>query len=125
MHPVESTAYYSACLLAVPLGAHPCIVVGCLVDCAVGAWLGHDGFQWPGSGDYFHQLHHTHFDCNFGAMHVPIDRWLGTFAGCSADVGKMWRGSGTAPEGAAAEGKESEGVAGGSGAGAAGLRARS
>merc|ERR1712008_51500 len=28
------------------------------------AWLGHDGFQWPGSGDYFHNLHHRHFDCN-------------------------------------------------------------
>ena len=55
MHPVESTLYYSACLMAVPFGAHPAIVLGCIVDCGVGAWLGHDGFQWPGSGDYFHQ----------------------------------------------------------------------
>ena len=57
------------------------IPLACIIDCAVGAWLGHDGFQWPGSGDYFHQLHHMHFDCNYGAMHVPIDKWLGTFAG--------------------------------------------
>ena len=75
MHPVESTLYYTACLICIPFGCHPCIALGCIIDCAVGAWLGHDGFQWPGSGDYFHQLHHQHFDCNYGAMHVP----LGTF----------------------------------------------
>ena len=32
-----------------------------IIDCAMGAWLGHDGFQWPGSGDYFHMLHHKVF----------------------------------------------------------------
>lgn len=90
MHPVEATLYFSAALLVVPFGAHPAIPVGCIVDCAVGAWLGHDGFQWPGSGDYFHQLHHAHFDCNYGAMHVPIDRWLGTYAGSKADVKAIW-----------------------------------
>ena len=48
MHPVESTLYYSACLIAVGFGWHPSLALGCIVDCAVGAWLGHDGFQWPG-----------------------------------------------------------------------------
>jgi len=56
MHPVESLLYFSAALIAVPFGCHPAIVLGCIVDCAVGAWLGHDGFQWPGSGDFFHQV---------------------------------------------------------------------
>ena len=72
--------YYSAALICVPFGCHPAIFLGCIIDCAVGAWLGHDGFQWPGSGDYFHQLHHMHFECNYGAMHFPMDKWLGTFA---------------------------------------------
>ena len=90
MHPVEATLYFSAALLVVPFGVHPAIPVGCIVDCAVGAWLGHDGFQWPGSGDYFHQLHHAHFDCNYGAMHVPVDKWLGTYAGCKEDVKRIW-----------------------------------
>jgi lathosterol oxidase len=92
MHPVEATLYYSAALLPIAFGftVHPAIPLGCLLDCAIGAWLGHDGFQWPGSGDYFHQLHHKHFDCNFGAMHVPIDKWLGTFAGGKEDVKKIW-----------------------------------
>lgn len=90
MHPVEATMYYSAALICVPFGCHPAIFLGCMIDCAVGAWLGHDGFQWPGSGDYFHQLHHAYFECNFGAMHVPIDKWLGTFAaGKTAHADKM------------------------------------
>lgn len=90
MHPVESTLYFSSCLLAVPFGVHPTIVLTCIADCALGAWLGHDGFKWPGSGDYFHYLHHAHFDCNYGAMHVPLDKWLGTYAGCKQDVRKIW-----------------------------------
>jgi lathosterol oxidase len=90
MHPIEATGYYSAALICLVGVCHPTIALGCIIDCAVGAWLGHDGFQWPGSGDYFHQLHHQHFDCNFGAMHVPIDKWLGTFAAERADIKQIW-----------------------------------
>jgi len=86
MHPVESTLYYSAALIPVALGLHPVHALGVIVDCAMGAWLGHDGFQWPGSGDYFHMLHHKHFDCNYGAMHVPLDYFFGTYAGSKEEV---------------------------------------
>ena len=72
MHPVEATLYYTAALIPVSLGLHPVHALGkslvlnlfllnksnsaiaVIVDCAMGAWLGHDGFMWPGSGDYFH-----------------------------------------------------------------------
>jgi len=88
MHPIESFTYFTAALICVPFGCHPTIFLGCVMDCAVGAWLGHDGFQWPGSGDYFHQLHHMYFECNYGAMHVPMDKWLGTFC-AGKDKDKM------------------------------------
>jgi hypothetical protein len=42
--------------------------------------------QWPGSGDYFHFLHHAHFDCNYGSPHVPLDWFFGTYAGNKAEV---------------------------------------
>lgn len=45
-----------------------------------------------------------HFDCNFGAMHVPIDKWLGTFAGDRAAVKEIWHG-----QKAGAEENKSEG----------------
>ena len=47
-------------------------------------------YTHSGSGDYFHQLHHAHFDCNYGAMHFPMDKWLGTYAGSKEDVRKIW-----------------------------------
>ena len=97
MHPIESTLYYSAALLCFPLGVlfgvplHPCIGLGCLIDLAMGAWIGHDGFLFPGGGDYFHSLHHQHFDCNYDAVHVPIDKMLGTFVGSKEDLALVWR----------------------------------
>eukprot|EP00300_Choanocystis_sp_HF-7_P013008 c18119_g1_i3.p3 GENE.c18119_g1_i3~~c18119_g1_i3.p3 ORF type:complete len:100 (-),score=20.06 c18119_g1_i3:67-366(-) len=94
MHPIEGFLYYTAALMPVALfSCHPSVALAYLVDCGVGAWLGHDGFQWPGSGDYFHQLHHSNFDCNYGAQHVPLDKWFGTFAACKEDVKKIWAGT--------------------------------
>jgi len=90
MHPIESTLYYSAAFIPVIFGLHPVFALAIIVDCGVGAWLGHDGFQWPGNGDYFHLLHHAHFDCNYGAMHVPLDWIFGTFAGNKEEVKKIW-----------------------------------
>ena len=46
MHVVEATLYYSAGLVPVLMGGlHPVVALAWIVDCAVGAWLGHDGFQ--------------------------------------------------------------------------------
>jgi len=92
MHPIEGTLYYTAALIPVAFGLHPVHALAVIIDCAMGAWLGHDGFQWPGSGDYFHILHHKHFDCNYGAMHVPLDYFFGTYAGCKEDVKLIWNG---------------------------------
>jgi len=34
-------------------------------------------------------LHHKHFDCNYGAMHVPLDWLFGTYAGSKEEVGHL------------------------------------
>lgn len=91
MHPFESTMYYSAGLIPVAFGLHPVISLAVIIDSAVGAWLGHDGFRWPGNGDYFHYLHHKHFDGNYGAPHVPLDWLFGSFISCKEDVRKVWK----------------------------------
>jgi sterol desaturase/sphingolipid hydroxylase (fatty acid hydroxylase superfamily) len=92
MHPVEATLYYSAALMPVAVGIHPIVAIACLVDCAVGAWLGHDGHNWPGAGDYFHYMHHACFDGNYGAgaPFIPLDRWFGTFLTCKEDLKRVW-----------------------------------
>ena len=30
-------------------------------------------------GDFFHQLHHRYFECNYGSEEIPLDRWFGSF----------------------------------------------
>jgi len=92
MHPIEATLYYTAALIPVAFGLHPMFAVATILDCAIDAWLSHDGFQWPGSGSYFHELHHLHFDGNYGGMHVPLDWLFGTFISCKEDVRKVWAG---------------------------------
>ena len=41
-----ATLYYSAGMVPVLVaGLHPVVALAWIIDCAVGAWLGHDGFQ--------------------------------------------------------------------------------
>ena len=59
MHVVEATLYYSAGIVPVLMGGlHPVVPLAWIIDCAVGAWLGHDGFQ---VGYYIDQC--IHFIC--------------------------------------------------------------
>ncbi|WP_377194236.1 hypothetical protein [Ruegeria meonggei] len=30
-------------------------------------------------GDFFHQLHHRYFECNYGTLEMPWDHWFGSF----------------------------------------------
>jgi len=112
MTPVESIAYMSAAL--VPLcfrhGCHPWLHLYTKLDLIIGAQIGHDGFDAPGGGSYFHQLHHAHFECNYGdAAGIPWDWLFGCFEdGTSYD--KSGRHGAAAadvpPEGGGPEGKK-------------------
>ena len=30
-------------------------------------------------GDFFHQMHHRYFECNYGTLEMPWDNWFGSF----------------------------------------------
>jgi hypothetical protein len=47
----QSSLYYSSCIIVIYGNRHCIIVIRCMIDCAVGAWLRNDGFHFPGSGD--------------------------------------------------------------------------
>merc|ERR1711990_1243353 len=91
-HPIENTIFLSAGFLAVPFGVHPVIFFALMVDCGFAAWLGHGGFVFPGTGDYYHNIHHTHFDCNYGTQNIGLDWLFGTFAARESDVKGIWKG---------------------------------
>merc|ERR1712216_144244 len=85
-----STTYYSSLALVWPFACHPAVSLAILFDCAIGAWLGHTGHVWPGTGDLFHQIHHMVFDCNYGNATTALDWLFGTYAATYDDVKKIW-----------------------------------
>lgn len=91
MTPIESIAYISAALIPLCFrhGCHPWIHLYTKIDLIVGAQIGHSGFDEFGGGNYFHQMHHAHFECNYGHSLVPLDWLMGTFEdGSSYDTTK-------------------------------------
>lgn len=88
MHPLEHLIYFSAALLHWVIPSHPIHVIFHLQHLAFAPAQGHSGFEriivngkavlQP--GDYFHNLHHRFFECNYGGDGtIPFDKWFGTF----------------------------------------------
>ena len=87
MHPIEHVLYFSSVLIHLVIDSHPIHIFFHMQFLVLGAVQSHSGFQdlmvrnksVLGLGDFFHQLHHRHFNCNFGTDYVPLDRWFATF----------------------------------------------
>ena len=79
MHPVEGFLYETACVIPCFFLHHPLMVLLVKFHLNVLAQIGHDGYDDPGSGSYFHYLHHAHFECNYGTENLPFDLIFGTF----------------------------------------------
>ena len=91
MHPIEHLIYYSC--VFVPMiftfifsAKYSFIFKQHVIHLLFNKWHlqlsplpGHDGFDAPGGGSYFHYLHHAHFECNFGTPMVPFDKIFGTY----------------------------------------------
>ena len=81
MHPIEHIIYYTCTLFPIIFGIfiqHPFHVLYNKWHCNLSPLPSHDGFESPAGGDYFHYLHHAHFECNYGSSSIPMDYWFGT-----------------------------------------------
>ena len=86
MHPIEHALYLSSVLVFFLVPAHPIHILFFLNFLTLGAATSHTGYQkllirgdWGlGLGDYFHQLHHRYFECNYGNVDMPWDDWVGS-----------------------------------------------
>lgn len=75
MHPLEGVIYMSACVLPCIFMHHPILIWIVKIDLVLRAIIGHDGYSFPGSGDWTHYVHHVKFDCNYGSANCGMD-WL-------------------------------------------------
>ena len=92
MHPVEHALYFSSLLIHLVVPSDPIHVMFHLYNLALNPAVSHSGFEalvvkskrQMALGDFFHQLHHRYYECNYGNQEMPWDRWFGTFHDGSA-----------------------------------------
>lgn len=88
MHPVEHLLYFSGALLHWVIPSHPVHALFHLQHAGLSPAQGHVGFDrvvvkgigGVRIGNYFHYLHHKHFECNYSGDGLPVfDKLFGTF----------------------------------------------
>ena len=86
MHPIEHVIYLSSVLLHLLIASHPIHILFHMHWNTLGAAASHAGFEsltFRGKTimrltAFHHQLHHRHYNCNYGNEYTPCDRWFGT-----------------------------------------------
>ena len=94
MHPVEHLLFYTNFLIHLVVPSHPIHVLYHGYIQSVHPVFSHSGFDRlyvadaprAKMGDFFHQLHHRYFECNYGTVEMPWDRWFGSFHDGSAEA---------------------------------------
>ena len=87
MHPIEHALYYSSLLIHLVVPSEPIHIVYHALGQTLFPAFSHSGFadliaagrERLRTGDFFHQLHHRHFECNYGTIEMPWDQWFGSF----------------------------------------------
>ncbi|MCH2076359.1 MAG: sterol desaturase family protein [Rhodobacteraceae bacterium] len=87
MHPLEHLLFYTNFAIHFVVASHPIHVLFHGYMQSIHPVFSHSGFEWveigdkrrAKAGDFFHQLHHRYFECNYGTVEMPWDRWFGTF----------------------------------------------
>ena len=87
MHPIEHAVYFTNFLIHLVVPSHPVHILFHAYFQTLGAVANHSGFEslvyrdkkQIQLADFFHQLHHRYFECNYGTVEMPWDKWFGSF----------------------------------------------
>lgn len=87
MHPVEHVIFLGSVLIHWILPTGPVHVLYHMQYLTLTAATTHSGFEGLlvrdrnrlNLGTFHHQMHHRYFECNYGSLEVPWDKWFGTF----------------------------------------------
>ena len=87
MHPVEHLLFYTNFAIHLIVPSSPLHVMFHGYVQSTHPVFSHSGFEdllvnetpQLRMGVYFHQLHHRYFECNYGTIEMPWDRWFGSY----------------------------------------------
>ena len=94
MHPVEHVLFFSSVLIHFIVPGHVIHILFHMQHQALTAASSHTGFEGLlvkdrnrlALGTFHHQMHHRYFECNYGNLEVPWDKWFGSFHDGSQDA---------------------------------------
>lgn len=97
MHPLEHSIWFTAVFVLLLVPSHPLHAIFIMQLQAITAVTSHCGFEnlrlgkriSLRLGDFFHQLHHRFYDCNYGVFEMPWDHWFDTYHDGSPE-GDAW-----------------------------------
>ena len=86
-HWFENSLYFTSYWVHLLIPSHPLHLMFHVYFQQLGPVFSHSGFEKTlgkeadmlRAGDFFHQLHHRYFECNYGTSEIPFDKWFGTF----------------------------------------------
>ena len=87
MHPIEHVIYLGTVLVHFIIAAHPIHILFHLQYYTLTAATTHTGFEALlvkdvdrlKLGTFHHQMHHRYFECNYGSLEMPWDKFFGSF----------------------------------------------
>lgn len=87
MHPVEHLLFFSSILIHFIIPSSPFHILFHMQHQSLTAATSHTGYEAVLLGDkkhlalgtFHHQMHHRYFDCNYGNLEMPWDKWFGSF----------------------------------------------
>jgi len=87
MHPVEHVIFLGSVLIHFVVPASPVHILYHLQYYALTAASTHTGFEGLvvkdenrlKLGTFHHQMHHRYFECNYGSLEIPWDKFFGSF----------------------------------------------
>ena len=99
MHPIEHLIYLSSMFIHLFIDSHPIHVFFHAYGLTLSSIFGHVGYdalvikgkRVMDIAHFRHQLHHKHFECNYGASELPVDAWFGSFDDGSAQARQRLR----------------------------------
>ena len=87
MHPIEHLIYLGSVMVHFIVAAHPVHILFHLQYYTLSAVTTHTGFEGLlvkdkdrlKLGTFHHQMHHRYFECNYGSLEIPWDKFFGSF----------------------------------------------